>query len=159
ARVALDRPALPRLALLEPGVGERSLLAVVERVHPWAIVADVTRLGPPLRDALAATREVGDGPTSEHTMRVMRPAAPPPADFHSMVSDPLTGADSYHYLRLRLDEELERASRYSRPVSLVLVDVDDLRGINDRHGREIGDLALRHVSATLMAGARAVDRV
>jgi diguanylate cyclase (GGDEF)-like protein len=44
-------------------------------------------------------------------------------------------------------------------VSLVLVDLDDLRGINDRHGREVRDLALRHVSATLMAGARAVDRV
>src|SRR5262249_22718435 len=75
------------------------------------------------------------------------------------VSDPLTGAYGYHYLRLRLDEELERTARYSRPLSLILLDVDDLRSINDRHGREVGDLALKFVAATLMAGAREVDRV
>lgn len=159
ARLALDRPSLPRLALLSPGLGEGALYTVIERVHPWAVVHDLSRLGPPLRDALAATHEEGDGHTTQLTMRVQRPPPAPPRDFHALVCDPLTGADNYHYLRLRLDEELDRAARYSRPVSLVLMDVDDLRGINDRHGREIGDLALRHVAATLIAGARAVDRV
>jgi diguanylate cyclase (GGDEF)-like protein len=157
ARIALDRPALPRIAMLPPLLGEAALLAVIERVHPWAIVSSPSRLAAPLRDALAATSE---GHTTELTQRVMRP--PPrvaPADFSSLVCDPLTGADSYHYLRLRLDEELDRASRYSRPVSLVLMDLDDLRGINDRWGREIGDAALKHVATTLQAGARAVDRV
>jgi diguanylate cyclase (GGDEF)-like protein len=160
ARIALDRPAMPRIAMLPPLIGEATLLAVIERVHPWAIVSSLSRLAAPLRDALAATPETRDGHTTELTQRVMRP--PPrvvPADFSSLVCDPLTGADSYHYLRLRLDEELDRASRYSRPVSLVLMDLDDLRGINDRWGREIGDASLKHVATTLQAGARAVDRV
>jgi diguanylate cyclase (GGDEF)-like protein len=46
-----------------------------------------------------------------------------------------------------------------RPLSLVLVDVDDLRGINDRWGRTVGDFALRQVASALTAGARMVDRV
>jgi diguanylate cyclase (GGDEF)-like protein len=84
---------------------------------------------------------------------------PPPPDFDRVVTDRLTGTFSYHYLRLRLDEELQRAARYGRPLALVLIDVDDLRDINDRYGRAGGDFALKQVGAILLGGARAVDRV
>jgi diguanylate cyclase (GGDEF)-like protein len=80
-------------------------------------------------------------------------------DFDRLVTDPLTGAFGYHYFRLRLEEEEERALRYSRPLALMLVDVDGLRGINDRHGRAAGDLALQQVAAILSGGARDVDRL
>jgi diguanylate cyclase (GGDEF)-like protein len=80
-------------------------------------------------------------------------------DFAGLVADHLTGADGYQYLALRLEEELERAVRYGRPLSLALVDLDDLRGINDRYGRSAGDFALQQIAAALVAGARAVDRV
>jgi diguanylate cyclase (GGDEF)-like protein len=88
-----------------------------------------------------------------------RPTAMPPHDFERLTNDRLTGALGYHYLRLRLDEELDRAARYSRPLSLVLVDLDDLRGINDRFGRPAGDFVLAQVASALMSGARMVDRV
>ena len=83
----------------------------------------------------------------------------PLADFERLTTDRLTGALGYHYLRLRLDEELERANRYGRALSLVLVDLDDLRGVNDRWGRPAGDHVLTQVAQLLMSGARMVDRV
>jgi two-component system cell cycle response regulator len=134
------------------------MLQVVERAHPWAMVPtplDRLRLAAALREALVST--VDGSQITDLTRRISAPEARP--DFEKLVSDPLTGAHGYHYLRLRLEEELERASRYARPVSLVLIDLDDLRGINDRHGRPAGDLALKQVASMLQAGARAVDRV
>jgi diguanylate cyclase (GGDEF)-like protein len=60
---------------------------------------------------------------------------------------------------MRLAEELDRAGRYSRALSLLIVDLDDLRGLNDRLGRAAGDFALASVAAALVAGARSVDLV
>ena len=158
SRLALDRPSLPRIVVVERNLPPDVVLAIVERAHPWAIVTDPLeggRLVAALRDALAS---VAEGHTTELTQRVQRPTQAPP-DFEKLVSDRLTGADVYHYMRLRLEEELERASRYSRPLSLVLIDLDDLRGLNDRYGRASGDYALKQIASTLISGARAVDRV
>ncbi len=80
-------------------------------------------------------------------------------DFERLTNDHLTGALGYHYLRLRLEEELDRAARYNRPLAFVLIDLDDLRGINDRFGRPAGDFVLGQVASVLMSGARMVDRV
>jgi diguanylate cyclase (GGDEF)-like protein len=157
ARLALDRPMLPRLALVDPALSREGLLALVERIHPFALLPeplDRARLTAALLDALTSTAE-GVTDATHRTTRL--PAAAP--DFERLIRDRLTGANGYHYLRLRLDEELERAARYTRPLALVLVDVDDLRGINDRWGRAAGDQALKQVATTLMAGARAVDHV
>jgi diguanylate cyclase (GGDEF)-like protein len=60
---------------------------------------------------------------------------------------------------MRLTEELDRAGRYTRALSLLLVDLDDLRGLNDRLGRAAGDFALAAIAQTLIAGARSVDFV
>lgn len=80
-------------------------------------------------------------------------------DFEALTRDRLTGALAWHYFRMRLGEELDRAARYSRALSLLLVDLDDLRGLNDRLGRAAGDFALVSVAAALVAGARSVDLV
>jgi diguanylate cyclase (GGDEF)-like protein len=84
---------------------------------------------------------------------------PPVPDFETLTRDRLTGALSWHYFRLKLNEELDRAARYTRALSLMLVDLDDLRGLNDRLGRSAGDFALASVASTLIAGARSVDLV
>jgi len=83
---------------------------------------------------------------------------PEPRDFDALTRD-RTGALGYHYFRLRFDEELDRANRYGRALSLLFVDIDDLRGVNDRLGRPAGDFALGQVAQALTAGARAVDFV
>jgi diguanylate cyclase (GGDEF)-like protein len=158
ARLALDRPQQPRIAIVDGRLPPDDLFAVIERVHPWAVVPDPfvpARLQAVLGDALAGSADAQQ--QTEMTQRIVRPATAP--DFEKLVSDGLTGADNWHYLRLRLDEEVERAARYARPLSLVLVDIDDLRGINDRWGRSAGDYALKQVAAALTSGARQVDRV
>jgi diguanylate cyclase (GGDEF)-like protein len=157
-RLSFDHPSVARLAVLDDGVGPVQMLQVVERAHPWAMLPspiERARLTAALREALVSS---GDGSQiTDLTRRMPAPEGRP--DFEKLVNDPLTGAHGYHYLRLRLEEELERASRYARPVSLVLIDLDDLRGLNDRLGRPAGDLALKQVASMLQAGARAVDRV
>jgi diguanylate cyclase (GGDEF)-like protein len=82
---------------------------------------------------------------------------PPAPDFEALTRDRLTGALAWHYFRMRLVEELDRAGRYTRALSLLLVDLDDLRGLNDRLGRAAGDFALAQVASSLIAGARSVD--
>ena len=84
---------------------------------------------------------------------------PAPRDFETLTRDRLTGALAWHYFRVRLAEELDRAGRYTRALSLLLVDLDDLRGLNDRLGRAAGDFALASVASSLISGARSVDLV
>ncbi len=84
---------------------------------------------------------------------------PLPPSFEALTRDRKTGALSWHYFRLRFVEELDRAARYTRALSLLLVDLDDLRGLNDRLGRAAGDFALLQVAQALVSGARSVDFV
>jgi two-component system cell cycle response regulator len=159
ARMLLDHPSLPRVAVLDRHASGEDLIGLIERVRPWAVVPaplEKNRLIAALRDMLAQTGEHGIGLTTELTRRTH---LPPAADFERLVSDRLTGVAGYHYLRLRLDEELDRAARYARPVSLVILDIDDLRGLNDRHGRAAGDFALKQLGVMISSGARAVDLV
>lgn len=72
-------------------------------------------------------------------------------------TDPLTGLLNRRALLERLDEELGRASRYAQPLSLLLIDVDQLKLLNDRDGHRAGDEALVSVARALAEGSRAAD--
>jgi diguanylate cyclase (GGDEF)-like protein len=73
--------------------------------------------------------------------------------------DSLTGCLSYREFHRRLGEEADRARRYVKIFGLVMVDVDNLKLLNDSGGHHLGDEALRSVSAGLLAAARASDVV
>ena len=60
--------------------------------------------------------------------------------------DLLTGALNRQALLARLEEELDRAARYQRPCSIVLVDLDHFKRVNDTHGHMAGDAVLREVA-------------
>src|SRR5256884_1860276 len=61
---------------------------------------------------------------------------------HMAVSDPLTGLANYRRLLDVLESEMERSRRTGRPFSVLLLDLDGLKTINDRHGHLIGSRAL-----------------
>jgi diguanylate cyclase (GGDEF)-like protein len=72
-------------------------------------------------------------------------------------ADSLTGLLNRHGLVERLDTELRRAQRYGQPLSILLIDLDHLKEINDRHGHDAGDDALRRVGRAIHSGGRATD--
>src|SRR5258708_38400425 len=73
------------------------------------------------------------------------------------VSDPLTGLANYRQLVATLTAEIERSSRTERPFAVVLMDLDGLKTVNDRHGHMVGSMALRRVAETLLGSCRSID--
>jgi diguanylate cyclase (GGDEF)-like protein len=73
------------------------------------------------------------------------------------MTDPLTGAPNRRHLFTRLELELARAERYNTPLSILMVDVDHFKKLNDASGHRSGDEALRKVCDVLRARVRKVD--
>ena len=72
-------------------------------------------------------------------------------------TDPLTGLANRRRFDESLHRELSHSDRFGHPVSLVLVDIDHFKRVNDSHGHEAGDLVLRAIAHMLADGVRAVD--
>ena len=80
------------------------------------------------------------------------------ADTWSLATvDPLTGIANRQAVLARLDEELMRANRYRRQLSVIIIDLDHFKRLNDAHGHAAGDAVLRHVGQRLAASVRTVD--
>ena len=71
--------------------------------------------------------------------------------------DYLTGLSNRRRFRTALGQEVERWRRYNVPCALVLVDIDHLKKINDKHGHSAGDRVIRHVASALMELSRDND--
>lgn len=72
-------------------------------------------------------------------------------------TDGLTGLYNHRHFLMSYDEEMSRAVRYGKPLSLVMIDVDDFKRFNDRYGHPAGDKALIAVAKTLQAHLRTCD--
>jgi diguanylate cyclase (GGDEF)-like protein len=72
-------------------------------------------------------------------------------------TDALTGLRNRRALRRRLEEEFRRARRYRTPVSLLLVDIDGLKQLNDVEGHAAGDRVIRNVAAAIVEEVRDSD--
>ncbi|MBD3869025.1 MAG: diguanylate cyclase [Acidobacteria bacterium] len=135
-------PDVPQLHLLRDIAFRTQLLA-------WnPELAAVSMVSPPEAGAFQArvrlAREVG---------RLRREVA------RSTVEDPMTGLYNRRYFMARLEQEFSRARRYRTPVSLVLIDIDHLRSINERFGHTAGDAAIRGVGDLLLRCVRKEDLV
>ncbi len=73
------------------------------------------------------------------------------------LTDSLTGLANRRLLDRRLREELARVDRYKNSLSLMLLDLDGLKCLNDRKGHEAGDNAIRAVARTLLKTCRSTD--
>lgn len=72
-------------------------------------------------------------------------------------TDELTGLFNRRAFNRMLSQELAKAERYQRPFSLMMIDADGLKGINDQFGHEAGDRFIRHLGATVSSTLRVAD--
>jgi diguanylate cyclase (GGDEF)-like protein len=74
-----------------------------------------------------------------------------------MTGDALTGAFNKRYLLENLQREIARATRHGRPLSLVMMDIDKFKSINDTHGHLVGDEVLREFGQRIARECRGGD--
>jgi diguanylate cyclase (GGDEF)-like protein len=75
------------------------------------------------------------------------------------LSDPLTGLANRRFFHEIFLREMRRSQRSNQPVSLVLVDIDFFKGVNDTYGHNVGDEVLEQVAGIMLANVRATDFV
>ncbi len=76
-----------------------------------------------------------------------------------IVTDPLTGAFNRRHMDSVLGDGVERHRRIGAPASLLLVDIDHFKLINDRHGHNVGDKVLKNLVALIKMRSRKLDRL
>ena len=74
-----------------------------------------------------------------------------------LITDHKTGLANDRHFRKRLAEEFERTHRHGAPLSLILIDLDDFKSLNDRVSYEFGDLGLRTTGQVLRQSLRSID--
>jgi len=72
-------------------------------------------------------------------------------------TDELTGLANYAYFSERMDQEFARARRHNIPLSLMVVDMDHFKKINDEAGHAVGDALLRYLGSVLLDTTRPMD--
>jgi diguanylate cyclase (GGDEF)-like protein len=75
------------------------------------------------------------------------------------VTDSLTGLYVRRYFMVKLQEEIHRADRYNKIFSVIMVDLDRFKNINDTYGHDAGDRALKAISQFLQKNIRDVDAI
>ena len=118
-------------------------------------------------DGLASVREPRLGPIVLRAIRVLLEPAAVALDNSLLlkrvealsVTDDLTQLYNSRYLNLVLRRETKRASRSGRPLSLLFIDLDGFKAINDSHGHLYGSRALVEAAAVIRGSARETDVV
>jgi diguanylate cyclase (GGDEF)-like protein len=72
-------------------------------------------------------------------------------------TDPLTGVSNRRHLATRLEMEIARANRFRNPISLLMLDVDHFKKLNDAVGHRAGDDVLRKMASVFQSSLRRVD--
>ncbi|MDI6829445.1 MAG: diguanylate cyclase, partial [Armatimonadota bacterium] len=74
-------------------------------------------------------------------------------------TDGLTDLYNHRYFQERLGKELSRAERYGRPLSIIMLDIDHFKALNDTHGHPVGDIVLQEIAKLLVSSVRDIDIV
>lgn len=107
--------------------------------QPWLLVGLLSA---------ALVVAVGAAVWTLHLVRELRRAS---------VTDPLTGLWNYGYLQAALNREVARATRFARPLSILMLDLDLFRRVNDIYGHQRGSQVLVEFGQRVAAQTRRVD--
>jgi two-component system cell cycle response regulator len=77
--------------------------------------------------------------------------------YSSANQDELTGAYNKRHILTRMEEELSWASRKQRPLSLIVLDLDHFKSVNDTYGHDVGDMVLKGISLRVLGVLRRED--
>lgn len=141
------------------------------RYRTNSFVAVPIAAGSEVLGVLCATDREGDGPftsedveklrvlTSPVALALARERAERQAQVYAQAAivDPGSGLFNRPYFQSRLEEELQRSSRHATPVSLLMIDIDAFKTINDTFGHVAGDTVIRDVSDILRRSVRLFD--
>jgi diguanylate cyclase (GGDEF)-like protein len=78
---------------------------------------------------------------------------------HAATTDPLTGCHNRRFLEQVMDRELQRHTRFALPLSLLFIDIDRFKAVNDTLGHDAGDRVLQYVARFLKRNIREADYV
>jgi diguanylate cyclase (GGDEF)-like protein len=73
------------------------------------------------------------------------------------IKDPLTGLFNRRHMQLFAEQEFQRALRFKHSLSLVMLDIDDFKKINDTFGHYAGDAILRNIAEIIKQSIRSID--
>mgnify|MGYP001384899834 FL=1 len=73
--------------------------------------------------------------------------------------DGMTGLLNHKFFEKRLDEEIERSNRYNETMTLLFLDLDNFKRINDTHGHQYGDYVLKITASIIQDNVRNIDIV
>jgi diguanylate cyclase (GGDEF)-like protein len=76
---------------------------------------------------------------------------------HRARTDFLTGLPNHRFFQTTLSVELGRAQRHNHPLSLLIVDLDFLKEVNDRFGHPSGDVVIKAIAETIRSSCREID--
>jgi diguanylate cyclase (GGDEF)-like protein len=152
---ALDPAADPWLAAIMPGAGPVMAVPLVAGTVTGVLVVETGSARTAVERRVVATTDR----FAAHAALAMRNADLLERVQQMAVTDGLTALANRRSFDRALERELQRAVRTNGRLSVVLVDIDHFKGLNDSHGHLVGDTVLRQVAAALRECGREYDTI
>jgi diguanylate cyclase (GGDEF)-like protein len=145
-----------RRLLFIPDAKPRGIIAIPMVAHETVLgLIDVrsVKFGPVLTESNARFFEV----VASTAANALRNAQLFEEVEHRARTDFLTGLPNHRFFQATLSIELGRAQRHNHPLSLLIIDLDFLKEVNDRFGHPSGDMVIRTIAGTIRSTCREID--
>jgi diguanylate cyclase (GGDEF)-like protein len=108
-------------------------------------------------EALSARQKKSAEELLAHLLHPLRNALAHREAVNASARDPLTGVNNRSSFRKVLDREVDLSRRHGAPLSLIMIDVDRFKSINDMHGHLVGDMTLKSIAECMLKCTRDSD--